>query len=105
RALGADLVEHGRDFQDALEYAKRLANRRRLQIIPSFDEILVAGAASYSLELLRAVPGLDAMYVPIGLRSGICGAIAARDALGLKTEIVGVTAAVAPAYAESFAQG
>jgi threonine dehydratase len=49
------------------------------------------------------VPDLDTMYVPIGMGSGICGAIAAREALGLKTEIVGVVAAAAPAYAESFA--
>lgn len=105
RALGADLVEHGRDFQDALEYAAGLAERRRLHLVPSFHEALVAGVASYSLELFRAVPRLDAMYVPIGLGSGICGAIAARDALGLKTEIVGVVAAAAPAYAASFAAG
>ncbi|MEM7482335.1 MAG: pyridoxal-phosphate dependent enzyme [Acidobacteriota bacterium] len=57
------------------------------------------------LELFRAVEGIDAVYVPVGLGSGICGMIAARDALGLSTEIVGVVADQAPAYAMSFAQG
>ena len=66
---------------------------------------LVRGVASYSLELLQAVPDLDVVYVPIGLGSGICGAIAARDALGLRTEIVGVVAAGAPAYANSYRAG
>jgi threonine dehydratase len=60
--------------------------------------------ASYSLELLRAVPDLDVAYVPIGLGSGICGMIAAREALKLKTEIVGVVSELAPAYALSFEQ-
>jgi len=54
-------------------------------MVPSFDEALVRGVASYSLELFRAVPDLDVLYVPVGLGSGICGAIAAREALGMKT--------------------
>jgi len=61
--------------------------------------------ASYSLELFRAASNADVLYVPIGLGSGICGAIAVRDALGLKTTIVGVVSAAAPAYARSFALG
>jgi threonine dehydratase len=101
-ARGVELIEHGSDFQDALEHAQELAEMQGLHMVPSFDEALVRGVASYSMELFRAVPDLDAMYVPIGLGSGICGAIAAREALGLKTEIVGVVAAAAPAYAESF---
>src|SRR5262249_37298627 len=104
RALGAELVEHGSDFQDALEHAQELAAERGLHMVPSFHEALVRGVASYSLELFRAVPNLDILYVPIGLGSGICGAIAAKEALGLKTEIVGVVAASAPSVAESFAQ-
>lgn len=105
RALGAELIEHGTDFQSALEHAMELARVRGLHFVPSFHPALVAGVASYSLELFAAVPGLDALYVPIGLGSGICGAIAARDALGLKTEIIGVVAAAAPAYADSIAAG
>jgi len=103
RALGAELVEHGSDFQDAFEHAQALAQIRGLHMVPSFDEALVRGVASYSLELFRAVPDLHTLYVPIGWGSGICGAMAARDALGLNTEIVGVVAASAPTYAESFA--
>lgn len=102
RARGVELIEHGTDFQDALEHANGLAEERGLHSVPSFHEALVRGVASYSLELFRAVPDVDRLYVPIGLGSGICGAIAARQALGLKTEIVGVVAESAPAYAESF---
>jgi threonine dehydratase len=105
RALGAELIENGSDFQDALEHACALAAREGLHFVPSFDEALVRGVASYALELFEAVPALDAVYVPIGMGSGICGTIAARDALGLSTEIVGVVAASAPAYALSFAGG
>lgn len=103
RALGAQLIEHGTDFQDALEYATALAKDKGLHLVPSFDETLVRGVASYALELFDAVPQIDLAYVPIGLGSGICGMIAAKQALGLTTEIVGVVASGAPAYAESFA--
>src|SRR6185503_19999933 len=101
RALGAELIEHGDDFQASREHAEALARERGLSMVPSFDMALVQGVASYSLELLQAVPDLDVMYVPIGLGSGICGMIAAREALGLKTEIVGVVSDRAPAYALS----
>jgi threonine dehydratase len=105
RALGAELIEFGRDFQEAYEYSVELAASRRLHLVPSFHMTLVRGVASYSLELLEAVPDLDVVYVPIGLGSGVCGAIAARDALSLRTEVVGVVAAGAPAYAESYRAG
>ena len=105
RALGAELIEHGHDFQAALEAGADIAARRGWHMVPSFHELLVQGVASYSLELLRAVPTLDVMYVPIGLGSGICGAIAARDALGLPTRIVGVVSAAAPAVARSLDAG
>ena len=103
RALGATLIEHGHDFQAAFEYAGDFAQERALHPMPSFDRRLVLGVASYGLELFRAVPDLDTVYVPIGMGSGICGTMAARDALGLKTKIVGVVAEGAPAYALSFA--
>ncbi len=102
RALGVDLIEHGDDFQSAREYAKLLASERSLHMVPSLHPLLIAGVATYSLELLKAVPDIDVVYVPIGLGSGVCGMIAARDALGLRTEVVGVVSAHAPAYAESF---
>jgi threonine dehydratase len=103
RSLGAKLVEHGEDFQAAKEFAEALARDERLHMVPSFHRLLVAGVASASLELFRAVEALDTVYVPIGLGSGICGAIAARDALRSSAEIVGVTSAHARAYAASFA--
>jgi len=102
RALGAELVEHGHDFTAAHEFSCDLARERDLHLVPSFDPLLVRGVASYSLELLRAVPELDIVYVPIGLGSGICGLIATRDVLNLKTEVVGVVSKNAPAYALSF---
>jgi threonine dehydratase len=105
RALGVELIEEGHDFQAALEAAGRIAAAREWHLVPSFHEWLVQGVASYSLELLRAVPSLEVVYVPIGLGSGICGAIAARDALGLPARIVAVVAASAPAYARSLSLG
>jgi threonine dehydratase len=104
-AFGATLVEVGHDFQAAYEYAIAAAEREALHLVPSFNPLLMRGVASYALELLRAVADLDTVYVPIGLGSGICGVIAAREALGLKTKIVGVVAENAPAYALSFAAG
>jgi len=105
QALGAELIEEGHDFQSSLEAAGRIAKTRGWHMVPSFDPRLVRGVASYALELFRAVPDLDTFYVPIGLGSGICGAIAARDALGLRTRIVAVVASAAPAYARSLALG
>ena len=105
RAFGADLVEHGEDFQAAREEAGRRAKLDGLEFVPSFHPDLVLGVATYALELLRKAPDLDVLYVPIGQGSGICGCILARDLLGLKTEIVGVQSTEAPSYALSFAAG
>lgn len=105
RGLGVELIEHGADFEDARGEADRLAQQRGLRFVPSFHPWLVRGVATYALELLRAEPDLDTVYVPIGMGSGICGLIQTRDLLGLKTKIVGVVAANAPAYALSFAAG
>jgi threonine dehydratase len=105
RAQGARLIEHGADFDEAREEAARLAKAEGLLFAPSFAPDLVMGVATYALELLRAAPPLAALYVPIGLGSGICGCILARDLLGLSTEIIGVQSTEAPAYALSFAAG
>ncbi len=105
RAFGADLVEHGEDFQSAREEAERRARLGGLEFVPSFHPDLVLGVATYALELLRKAPDLDVLYVPIGQGSGICGCILARDLLGLPTEIVGVQSTEAPSYALSFAAG
>src|SRR3954471_12527216 len=105
RGFGAELVEHGEDFQAAREEAYRRAETNGLEIVPAFHPDLVLGVATYALELLRKAPNLDVLYVPIGQGSGICGCILARDLLGLKTEIVGVQSTEAPSYALSFAAG
>jgi threonine dehydratase len=103
-AQGVELVEHGQDFQESLEFAGTLAGERGFAMIDSFHERLVMGTATYALELFQAAPPLDAVYVPIGLGSSICGVSAVRNALGLKTEVVGVVAAESPSYSLSFSQ-
>jgi threonine dehydratase len=105
RAFGAELIEHGVDFEAARDEAFRLARERGLEFAPSFAPDLVKGVATYWLELFRGAPELDAVYVPIGLGSGICGAILTRDLLGLRTEIIGVQSTGADAYARSLAAG
>jgi len=105
RAFGATLLEHGEDFDAAREEAARLAAAQGLEFAPSFAPDLVLGVATYALELFRAAPPLDALYVPIGLGSGICGCILARDLLGLRTEIIGVQSTEAPSYALSLMLG
>ena len=105
QAQGAVLVEHGEDFDAARQDAAALAERDGLEFAPSFHPDLVVGVATWALELFRTAPPLDALYVPVGLGSGICGAIMTRDLLGLKTEIIGVQSTGAPSYALSFAAG
>jgi threonine dehydratase len=105
RALGVELIEHGSDFQEALERTEVIARERGWFRFPAFHPWLVRGVGTYALEFFRGAPPLDTVYVPIGLGSGLCGVIAARDALGLKTEIVGVVSAHAPAYARSLTSG
>ena len=105
RSLGVTLIEHGEDFQESREFAQQLAQEQSLHLVPSFHRLLVTGVATYSLELLQQVKDIDVVYVPIGLGSGICGMLAARDALKLETEVVGVVSAHALAYAKSFSEG
>ncbi len=105
QALGAELVEHGEDFQAANEYATDLAVQMEAYKVPSFDRLLAVGAGTYALEMFETAPELDTVYVPVGMGSSICGMVAAREALGLPTKIVGVTAKAAPASALSFAAG
>jgi len=105
RGFGATVVEFGRDFDEALAECHRVAREQGLHFVPPFNPHVAKGVATYALELFRAVGGLDTIYVPIGMGSGICGLITARDLLGLKTEIVGVVARAAPAMALSFAAG
>jgi threonine dehydratase len=102
RALGVELIEAGEDFQASREHAAKLAHERKLHFMPAFHRDLIAGVSSYCMELLRAVPDLDVMYMPIGQGSGICSMIAAKHALGHRVEIVGVVSAHAPTYALSY---
>jgi threonine dehydratase len=105
RGFGAELIEHGRDFDEAKEHAAEIAGQRGYEFAPSYHRDLVIGVATYAHELFTALADLDTVYVPIGLGSGISGVIGVRDALGLKTKIVGVVAQRANAYALSFAAG
>ncbi|HEY1111709.1 MAG TPA: threonine dehydratase, partial [Opitutaceae bacterium] len=103
RALGAELIEHGADFQAALEHAAQLARERGLHFVPSFHRDLVLGNAVSALDYLSRAPALEVVYVSIGLGSGICAMAAARAALGLSTRLVGVASSEAPGIARSFA--
>jgi threonine dehydratase len=105
RSLGAELIEHGDDFQEAREHAGALAAERGAHMVPSFHADLLSGVATYWWEFLRAVPRLDVVYVPIGLGSGACSAIAAKLALGREVRIVGVVSSLATTYADSLAAG
>ncbi|WP_442109075.1 threonine dehydratase [Pseudomonas sp. NUPR-001] len=105
RAQGAELIEYGADFDQSREEAARQAQLHGYEMVPSFHPQLVRGVATYALELFDAVAELDCVYVPIGMGSGICGLIQARNLLGLRTEIVGVVSSAADAFALSFEQG
>jgi threonine dehydratase len=105
QAFGAELIEHGRDFDEAREHAVKLADERGHEYGKSFAKELVLGVATYAHELFTAEPELDAVYVPIGLGSGICGVIAARDALGHKARVIGVIAQRANTYRLSLDAG
>ncbi len=102
RSLGVEVIEQGHDFQAASEIADEIATTRTWHRFPSFHPLLVRGVGTYALELFRAVPDLDTVYVPVGMGSGLCGVIAARDALGLNTRVVAVVSEGAPAFALSF---
>ena len=104
-AFGAELIEYGDDFQTALERSRELADQRGLTAVPPFHPWLIDGVATYAAELHEDAPGVDVVYVPVGMGSGICGNILVRDLIGADTEIVGVVAEGAPAYALSFEAG
>ena len=105
RALGVTLIEHGDDFQEAREHAYALAKERNALMVPSYHIDLVCGVATYWWELLRAVPDLDVVYVPIGMGSGACAAIAAKLALNHRARVVGVVSTLATTYPDSIAAG
>lgn len=105
KALGAQLIEHGHDFQAAREHAQAIALERQAHMVPSYHPALVLGVATAWWEFFRAVPDLDRVYVPIGLGSGACAALAAKKALGHRVQVIGVISAHATTYADSFAAG
>ena len=105
RAFGASLVENGSDYDEAYSHAVQLAVGERRYLMPSFSSELVLGVASYGMELFQGLPDLDAVYVPIGLGSGICGVMAARNALSPTTAVIGVVSTAMQAYQRSFAAG
>ena len=105
RAFGGDIVEFGDDFDAARLEAARLAKEENLFMVPPFHTELVRGVATYALEFFAAVADLDTIYVPIGCGSGICSVIAVRDALGLKTKVVGVVSTKAQTAKLSFESG
>ncbi len=105
QALGAQLVEHGHDFQESREHAQALAVERGAHMVPSYHPALVLGVATAWYEFFQAVPHMDIVYVPIGLGSGACAALAAKQALGHPVRVVGVVSAHATTYADSMAAG
>jgi threonine dehydratase len=105
QAFGGELVTGGKDFDESRTVAAQIQNERGYHYVPSFHRDLVKGVATYALELFKSFDDLDVVYVPVGMGSGICGLITVRDLLGLKTEIVGVVAERAQAFALSFAAG
>lgn len=106
RAYGAAVVEHGRDFDEAREEVERVAAAEGRRYVHSANEpLLIAGVATYALEIFEALPHADVVFVPIGGGSGASGLCLVRSALGLKTRIVGVQAERADAFARSWRTG
>lgn len=103
RAFGADVVEHGRDFDEAREEVERIAATEGRRYVHSANEpLLIAGVGTYALEIFEELPQVDVVFVPIGGGSGASGLTLVRDALGLNAKIVGVQAERADAFARSW---
>src|SRR6266581_2593921 len=103
RALGAEVVFHGRDFDEAREYCEKLATERRFRYIHSGNEpSLIAGVATYTLEILEAQPDTEVIVVPIGGGSGAAGACAVAKAVRPAVEVIGVQSEAAPAAYHSW---
>src|SRR5215217_7690679 len=106
RAYGAELIEFGRDFDDARERVEQLHHERGLRYVHSADEpLLIAGVGTYALEIFEEQPDADVVLVPIGGGSGAAGLITVRDALGHHARIIGVQAEAADAVARSWRTG
>jgi threonine dehydratase len=106
RALGAEVIEHGRDFDDAREHCEAIRHREGLRYVHSANEPdLIAGVGTYALEIFDALPAPDVLLVPVGLGSGICGAALVAAARSPKTRVVGVQSELAPAVTLSWRAG
>jgi threonine dehydratase len=103
RALGAEVISHGRDFDDAREHCEKLAAERGYRYIHSANEpALIAGVGTYTLEILEAQPDVDVIVVPIGAGSGAAGACIVAAAVRPSIEVIGVQSAAAPAAYRSW---
>jgi threonine dehydratase len=106
RAWGAEVVEHGRDFDEAREEVERRAAAGGVRYVhPANEPLLIAGVATYALEIFEALPRADVVLAPIGGGSGASGLVTVRDALGLDTRIWGVQAEGADAFTRSWRSG
>jgi threonine dehydratase len=104
RAWGGTVVEQGRDFDDAREYVESHIDGRRY-VHSANEPLLLAGVGTYALEIAEDVPDVDAVLVPIGGGSGACGLVTVYGALGRKTQVIGVQATAADAFARSWRSG
>jgi threonine dehydratase len=103
RALGAELVEHGRDFDEARERVEELQRQNGLRYVHSADEpLLIAGVGTYALEIFEDLPDVDVILTPIGGGSGACGCAIVRTGLGSTARVIGVQAAGADAFTRSW---
>jgi threonine dehydratase len=103
RALGADLIEFGRDFDEARERVEQMRHERRLRYVHSANEpMLIAGVATYALEIFDDWPDADVILVPIGGGSGACGCCIVRSGLGSRAKVIGVQAERADAFSRSW---
>jgi threonine dehydratase len=106
RALGATVVETGRDFDAAREYVEAVNRERGLRYVHSANEpLLIAGVATYALEIFEELPDVDVAIVPIGGGSGACGCALVRSWLGSRAIVVGVQAEEADAFTRSWRTG
>src|SRR5882762_8442711 len=103
RAFGAELVEFGRDFDEARERVEQLQHDRGLRYVHSANEpLLIAGVATYALEIFEEQPDVDVILVPIGGGSGACGCAIVRSGLGSHAKVIGVQAERADAFTQSW---
>jgi threonine dehydratase len=103
RALGAELVFHGRDFDDAREHCQALATANGHRYVHSGDEpLLIAGVGTGTLEILEEQPAVDTIVVPVGGGSGAAGACVVADAVKPDVEVIGVQSDAAPAAYRSW---